>query len=585
MTQTETERRRIINIIKSIYSHISNKRKKQLCIIFIIIFIAGGTEILSIASLLPLLTVFSDFNKIYNLPIISSMITSFGLNERIEILLFITLIFSLAVSLASTLRIFTFFISSRIAAYIGSEISFKVYRQILFQPYEVHLNRNTSEVISNITMGTQHSVTVLNTLLRLSYSSVVFIFVILGLFLYDFWLAIGLLTFFIGIYYLIALNNKKRLIKKSNKLYESDKKIIQLIQEGISSIRDLIIDNSHHYYLNSFKSADKSKRSIEAEMDFMSRYPYDVIECIALVSIASLGLAFSIFSYKESSVLALLGTLALALQKLLRALQGGYQSWTFIQGRVTALQKILDFLDLPIEPIYFNNTINSNFDLKQSIKLKGISFAYKDSSKNIISNFNININKGEMVGIVGRSGAGKSTMMDIIIGLLKPSKGSVLIDGIDINKDINITKKTKWFNSISHVPQNIYIPDSNFLESIAFGIPPDQIDFERVKESASKAKISEFIESKPAGYFTNVGERGSRLSGGQKQRIGIARALYKKAELLFFDEATSALDSHTESCIMSSIAKLKSQLTIIIITHRINTLKDCDRIINLDLLD
>jgi ATP-binding cassette subfamily B protein len=217
--------------------------------------------------------------------------------------------------------------------------------------------------------------------------------------------------------------------------------------------------------------------------------------------------------------------------------------------------------------------------LKQRIDLSNVSFRYTEMEPLVLSGIDLTITKGSRVGIVGGTGGGKSTLLDLLMGLHSPTDGEISIDGNIIDSEIG---RSSWRRSIAHVPQNIYLADCSVSENIAFGVPPNEIDFARVCEAAERAQIAEFIENGLDGYNANVGERGVRLSGGQRQRIGIARALYKNASVIIFDEATSALDDKTEQAVMQTIEGLSREITMLIVAHRISTLKDCDFIIKLD---
>ena len=219
--------------------------------------------------------------------------------------------------------------------------------------------------------------------------------------------------------------------------------------------------------------------------------------------------------------------------------------------------------------------------LQNNIKFENVYYAYSSETPTVLNGLSFEIKKGERLGFIGTTGSGKSTTIDLLMGLLEPNSGKVLVDDIDINSKQDPENLLAWRAAIAHVPQTIYLADRSIAENIAFGVDQKQIDIKRVKEAARQAQIAEFIESSPQGYKTFVGERGIRLSGGQRQRIGIARALYKQASVLVFDEATSALDNATEAALMDAIEGLSRELTIVMIAHRLTTVERCDRVIEL----
>jgi len=271
----------------------------------------------------------------------------------------------------------------------------------------------------------------------------------------------------------------------------------------------------------------------------------------------------------------ILGALALGAQRLLPVMQLFYNSYGNIKGTHFVLKEVLDFLN--INDGITKNTINNNCAFEKNIRLKDVSFGYDENSLPAINKINIDIKKGDCIGIIGKTGSGKSTLIDIIMGLLSPKEGTLEVDG----NVITSSNLRGWQSRLTHVPQNIYLSDSTLEENIAFGIPLEEIDSNLVRQAAISANIDSVVKEWPLKYKTIIGERGIRLSGGQRQRIGIARALYKQADILFLDEATSSVDAATESSIMKSIEKLGKDITIIIIAHRITTLKNCSRIIEL----
>jgi len=277
-------------------------------------------------------------------------------------------------------------------------------------------------------------------------------------------------------------------------------------------------------------------------------------------------------------VLPILGLLAMGAQRMLPMAQKIYEGWAQTRNAKHSLVKVLDLLAQPIPPVV-TSSLDERLSFGKSIALERIHFRYRSELHDVIQGIDLEIRRGDRIGLIGRTGSGKSTLVDLLMGLLKPTQGRILIDGEDVHQAGRIAA---WHATIAHVPQSIYLTDSSIAANIAFGIPSEQINLNRLREAAEKAQIASFIESTPNGYESFVGERGIRLSGGQRQRLGIARALYKSAQVLVLDEATAALDNSTEQTVMESVEGLTRDLTIIIIAHRLSTVRNCDRIIKLE---
>ena len=289
-------------------------------------------------------------------------------------------------------------------------------------------------------------------------------------------------------------------------------------------------------------------------------------------------LAYIIFIFGETEIIIpTLGALALGFMRLLPMAHRIYEGITLPQYGKASLSNIIYLLEQPIDKSDLNKSYKT-FKLNEKIEFRDVDFSYKKDSNSVLSNLNFSIKKGDRVGIIGETGSGKSTLMDLIIGLIIPKSGNILIDGKLLHDKSNNLLQS-WKSSIMHVPQNIYLIDSSIAENIAFGESSEKVNFKKIKYAAKKAEIHQFIENLPEGYKTSVGENGVRLSGGQKQRIGIARALYNDVSVMVLDEATSSLDAKTETLIIDSIEKMNKEITIIMIAHRLTSLKNCNRIL------
>jgi ATP-binding cassette subfamily B protein len=353
--------------------------------------------------------------------------------------------------------------------------------------------------------------------------------------------------------------------------------VIKSLQEGLGGIRDVLIDGSQAAYCHIYRKADQPLRRAQGINSFINYGPRYAMEALGMLLIASLAFALAEQSEGIAKAIPVLGALALGAQRLLPVLQQAYSSWSSIRGGQASLQDALELLDQPL-PEYADQPPAKPMPFLQEISLKQISFRFSQQTPWVLKNLNLTIAKGGRVGFVGVTGSGKSTLLDIVMGLLQPTSGVLEIDG----QAVAPTNHRAWQARIAHVPQAIFLADSSIEENIAFGVPKEQIDRVLVRQAAQQAQIADIIETWPKQYQTFVGERGIRLSGGQRQRIGIARALYKQADVIIFDEATSALDNETEQAVMQAIESLGRELTILLIAHRLSTLQGCDIIYRLD---
>ena len=339
----------------------------------------------------------------------------------------------------------------------------------------------------------------------------------------------------------------------------------------------MLLDGTQAVYCKIYRNADLPLRRAQANVSVISGSPRYGIEALGMVLIAMLAYSLAGQADGFAGALPVLGAMALGAQRLLPVLQLNYASWAKMLGGKEVSNEVLDLLDQPL-PVYADAPPQTLMPFQRSITLSDLTFQYDKNAPWVLrDSLNLSIQKGSRIGFIGATGSGKSTLLDIIMGLLQPTGGSIAVDGV------NVTEQNfrGWQGHIAHVPQAIFLADISIAENIAFGVPAEEIDYARVYQAAQKAQIAGAIESWSKQYNTLVGERGVRLSGGQRQRIGIARALYKEADVIVFDEATSALDNDTERAVMEAIEDLGDELTVIIVAHRLTTLKNCSQIVEL----
>jgi len=563
--------------IARVWFHVSLRRKKQGFLLVIIMILAAFAEVVSIGAILPFLSALTAPEKLFHHALVQPVVSSFKLNHPQQVLLPLTLLFILATIFAATARLLLLWFQTRLGHAIGADFSIEMYKRTLYQPYEVHLSRNSSKLISGI-VGKSSAVVYHGVLPLLTIiSSILMLLLILAaLFMIDLWLSLVTLIGFSSIYLLIILATKKNLINNSRKVSRNSDQVIKALQEGLGGIRDVLIDGTQMTYCSLYRSADASLHRAQSNSLIIGGAPRFLIEALGMSLIAVVAYSISAGESDLSEVIPILGVLALGAQRLLPIMQQLYQSWSKLRSGRDSLNDALDLIGQPL-PSYLNEPAPSPISFRNAIRLNHINFRYSDQAADVLTNVNLEIKKGSCVGIMGTTGSGKSTLLDVVMGLLPPKCGTLEVDGIPItNKNLRA-----WQIHVAHVPQAIFLADISIAENIAFGVPQEKIDMQRVRHSARLAQIAEVIESLEKGYQTPVGERGVKLSGGQRQRIGIARALYKQADVIVFDEATSALDSRTESSVMDAIGSMRGNITILMVSHRLSTLSKCDQIVEL----
>lgn len=571
MPETLTE------LLKRLWNHFSSRRKGQFGLLLGLMVLASFAEILSIGSVLPFLAVLTDPQRIFEFHLTQPLIQALGISTASQLLLPLTATFCITAILAATIRLLLLRSSLFLAAATGSDIGYDMYRRTLFQPYSVHVSRNTSEIIDGISIKSTAIANGVVMPLLYIFSSAIMTGLIVGILLI---LAPETTLIAFGIFGLIYLAviklTRKQLLIDSKNIASESTQVIKSLQEGLGGIRDVLIDGTQNTFCRIYQKSDFVLRRSYASSSFISVSPRFAVEALGMLMIATLAYLLAKQPNGVAQAVPILGALALAAQRLLPLMQQAYSSWSNLRQNQYSLKDTLEFLDQPL-PSELDSS-STPIDFAKEIILDNISFSYSADTQHILQDLSLTIPKGSRIGFIGETGSGKSTLLDIIMGLLQPTSGAVKIDG----EKIGSSNLRAWQKHVAHVPQSIFLADGMIAENIAFGIPLDQIDKARVRQAAEQAQIHDIIEKLPNGYQTMVGERGIRLSGGQRQRLGIARAIYKQADVIIFDEATSALDNDTEKAVMEAIDQLSNELTILIIAHRLTTLKNCSQIIELE---
>ena len=564
--------------LRDLFHYLPVRRRWQSVVVIGLMLVGALAEVLTLGAILPFLALVADPHAATRVPALSVALNMVGLEPGSDLLWMLAAIFCIIAVVAAIVRIVLAWATQKFVFRIGYDLGVAVYRRILYQPYSYHIARNSSEVVSAIGKVQQVVTGVMMPLMQAVTSTVIAVSIFVGLLFINAGVALASGLGFGLIYVLVSVVTRKRLRHNSQLISRAQKQRVQTVQEGVGGIRDVLIDHAQRIYIAKFAAIDTHLRDAQAANALIAATPRFVIEGLGMVMIVLLALVLSRQAGGLMEALPVLGALALGAQRMLPLLQMIYNGWTQFMGNHASFGMILDILEKPIPPELMVRRQSVPLPFEHALTLEDVSFRYGEQLSWVLHDLSVTIPKGARIGFVGKTGSGKSTAIDLIMGLLQPTVGTISVDGAALT----LANVGAWQEQVAHVPQHIYLSDTSIRENIAFGIPASEIDDARVLQAAQKADIAGFLENLPEGYGTRVGERGVRLSGGQRQRIGIARALYKRSSLLVFDEATSALDAATEASVMSSIYRLGGDLTVILIAHRLSTLRECDVIFRLE---
>ena len=574
--QIDNTQQTLWSLLQRFWQHLSQRRRRQVGWLMVLMLASAFAEVITLGAVLPFLGVLASPEMVFGNATIAGMARTLGITSPKDLALPITVVFVVLALASAGIRMLSLWFSTRLTSATSADFCLEAYRRTLYQPFLVHTSRNTSEVIGIVVFNANAAAAVLQHMMVLFGSVLLIIAIISALLVINPAVALVATFGFGASYGLITWLFRKRLRYNSELIARESTQTIKALQEGLGAIRDVLLDGTQELYCDIYRRADRPLKLAQGNNVFIGGSPRFVMEALGILLIAVLAYYLSRQAGGIASALPVLGALALGAQRLLPALQQSYAAWTLISSSRTHLVSTLDLLDQP-QPDSLYQPATEPLFLQNAIQFDAVRFRYGSDGPWILDGLDLIVPKGARIGLVGSTGSGKSTMLDLLMGLADPTQGRILVDGQPISGE----HRRAWQRTIAHVPQTIYLSDSTFAENIAFGVAIEEINMERVRQAAHQARIAVFIETHAEGYNALVGERGIRISGGQRQRIGIARALYKQATVLVFDEATSALDNSTEKEVMDAIEALNRDLTIIIVAHRLSTVKRCDTIVEL----
>jgi ABC-type multidrug transport system fused ATPase/permease subunit len=456
-----------------------------------------------------------------------------------------------------------------------TKLSGNLFKTYLFQPYDFYLYSNSADLLRSATNDVGAFVSALTTILSLLSDMIFCIAIFVYLLILDWLITLIVAAVIGGVSVLLLLAVKKKTLAYGRETWWLNAKGIQTIQEALGGIKETKIAGREPYFLNEYITVKKDEASVSFKNSFIGSLPRVIIEAVGMISILVALLIYTILGVTSSKIISTFSLFVVAIVKLLPYVSRFNGEINGIRYSAASIDSV--YKDLQLASNSDNELIASQpaekMAFEKSVEISDVVFSYRGTEKRILDHISGVIKKGESTAFCGQSGAGKTTTVDLVLGLLKPSSGSVLCDGVDIATNIQA-----WHRNISYVPQDIYLVDDSIRANVAFGLDPQKVKDEDVWKALDEAQLGDFVRALPNKLWSTIGEKGVRLSGGQRQRIGIARALFRNTQIIVFDEATSALDFATEGEILQTVNALKGMRTLIIITHRLNTIQNCDRI-------
>ena len=570
----------MFKLLKQIFNVISTRDRRRFIAIFFMVLGLSVLDLVGISSIVPIVSLLSAPNAseaIADNTLLRFLSFLFDTTEP-EKLSIISLVFVIVVFFIRVVYAFILvYVKNKFTMSFNRRLTGRLMKIYLSMPYEYHHQNNSSTLIRKSTYDVGIFTNAVNGLITfvIQFSTMIAIIIYLFISSYIATLIIGIMLLLFSL--LIIFVFKKRMKSLGKTIQELNNYNYQYLSQAFNGVKESKISNTEDFFVEQYSRNIANINHLTLKMNMFSAVPYNALEFVGILGmVLSLFMVIFIGGSANYHIISTFSVFAYAVIKLLPCVSGVasfVNTFSFYSSSVTSIQNDLEEvknLESEIETygdyemLAFNNSIDIN----------NISFAYKDDlDKKIINNISFTIRKNTSVAISGKSGAGKTTLIDIILGLLKPTEGSIFCDGIDVNSNVR-----GWRDNISYVPQNIFLMDDTIRNNVMFGLDTKNADDRKIWDALDKAQLKEFVEQSPNGLDTVIGERGIRLSGGQRQRIGIARAFYRNTNIIVLDEATSALDYETEKNILDHISKYSVDHTLIIITHRLNTIESCDYI-------
>jgi len=559
------------------FTLLTPNQQKQLIILQILVVLMALAEIVGVASIGPFMALIGDVDILMGNNPLADLYQISGLTKPYDFILWVGLSVLLLLTIGALISMFTIWRLSLFAQKTGTEIGDRLFKHYMHQPWLFHASKSSAQLTKQIATETERvTANIITPLMQMNERIIMALLMLFQIFIFNPKIMILGLVVFVCAYALLYNLIKIKLTLNGQTISDASLQRFKLMSEGFGGIKEVLLLGRQRDFVERFEANGKKLAYSLGSTLGLSQVPRYFMELIGFGSVIFLVLYLSRnYEGDLGSILPVLSVYSLAGLKLLPVFQTTYGSIAQIRGSLSAFETIKGDLEASQEKVKQEIKITSlkeHFSAQESIKLENIEFSYPGKRKSALTQLNMEIPVNSVVGLVGSSGSGKSTAIDILLGLIKPDRGQLLIDG----EPLSPSQIRAWQNTLGFVPQSIFLTDSSILENIAFGLAANNIDMERAKRVIKLVHLDELIQQLPDGLNTTVGERGVQLSGGQRQRIGIARSLYHNAEVLIFDEATSALDGITEKLVMDTIHEFSGSKTIIMVAHRFTTIQKCD---------
>ncbi len=568
-----------MRLFKKVYHVLTHRQKQVIWILFVMMAFGAALETLGTSLILPLITAATSPDAVLGNKYMAYVYNLFNLDSVNEFLILVIITEIIVYVVRGVYLFFMYYCQYRFVYNGQYNTSRTLFKEYVHRPYEFFLNASSPVVMRNIVSDVNGTYNLVLTYLSLSTEIIVFIFLLILCIAVN----VVMTAMMVGFFILVLTFNRKFLNpvlrRYGHEVQQRNSDVTKSLMQAMNGIKETKVLNKEHYFINEYEVASGRLNYIQRMQSTLANLPRLTIETVMFVGILSV-LAFTIAhdnGFGKGSTIGQLATLLMVAIRIMpsanRITQALNQVAYYEPAFLDVEENVIHAHKIGVDKMYEDESRAEAIPFHNSVKLEGVTYRYPGTDVDILENANLDIPIGKSIGLMGPSGAGKSTTVDILLGLLQPQNGKITVDGVDISENL-----PGWYKEIGYVPQMMFMLDDTIRRNVAYGVPDAEIDDEKVWKALKQAQIDDYVREQPQGLDSSIGERGVRISGGQRQRIGIARALYNDPAIMIFDEATSALDNDTEKAIMEAIERLHGEKTLIIVAHRLTTIKNCDAV-------